>query len=90
MPRIEIYTKDWCGYCASAKALLNARGLSYRESDVTHDVEREIEMRHRSGRQSVPQIFVDDEHVGGFDDLRAYVKQGHLSPTDADQQPAIV
>jgi len=71
MTNIEIYSKDWCPFCDRAKALLKARGLDYVEIDVTDDPQRETEMRQRAGRRSVPQIFVDGEHVGGFDDLAA-------------------
>ena len=75
---IEIYSKDWCPYCDRAKTLLTARGLEYTEIDVTIDTEREAEMRARSQRRSVPQIFVDGDHVGGFDDLAALDAQGGL------------
>lgn len=78
MAHIEIYSKDWCTYCAQAKALLNARGLAFEEIDVTDDTEREAELRQRSGRRSVPQIFIDDHHVGGYDDLAAAAGAGEL------------
>ena len=63
MKQIEVYSKDWCPYCDRAKTLLTARGLEYLEIDVTNDTEREAQMRTRSGRRSVPQIFIDGEHV---------------------------
>ena len=71
MNRIEIYSKSWCPYCAKAKALLKSKALEYSEVDVTTDVGREAEMVERSGRRSVPQIFIDGEPVGGYDDLAA-------------------
>jgi glutaredoxin 3 len=79
MANIEIYTKDWCPYCHRAKALLTNMGVVYAEYDVTHDQVREQEMRQRSARSSVPQIFIDGEHVGGFDDLVALEASGALA-----------
>jgi glutaredoxin 3 len=84
MANIEIYTKDWCGYSGRAKSLLKAKELDYVEFDVTHDRELETEMRNRSGRHSVPQIFVDGYHIGGFDDLSAANHNGHLDSLTAD------
>lgn len=78
MSRIEIYTKSWCPYCARARALLDARGLTYEITDVTTDAAREREMRTRAGRRTVPQVFIDDRHVGGFDDLAALDAAGGL------------
>ena len=78
MAHIEIYTKDWCPYCASAKALLRATHLAYDEIDVTTDGEREQEMVRRSERRSVPQIFIDGTHVGGSDDLKGLQVSGEL------------
>ena len=69
MKRIEIYTKSWCPYSVRAKALLTARNVEFTDIDVTADAEREAEMIARAGRSSVPQIFIDGEHVGGYDDL---------------------
>jgi NADH-dependent peroxiredoxin subunit F len=66
---IEIYTKEWCPYCARAKVLLTSKGLEYRETDITRDQEREREMISRSGFRTVPQIFLDGESVGGYDAL---------------------
>jgi glutaredoxin len=56
MATVEIYTKEWCPYCAKAKALLKSKGLSYQELDVTTDEGRQQEMITRSGRRTVPQI----------------------------------
>jgi GrxC family glutaredoxin len=79
MTRIEVYSKDWCPYCDRAKALLDARGLTYEAIDVTDDAEREREMRRRSRRRTVPQIFIDGAHVGGYDDLVAFDARGNLA-----------
>jgi len=78
MTPIEIYTKDWCPFCHRAKALLRSENLSFKEIDVTIDTEREREMALRSGRRSVPQVFIGTRHVGGFDDLSALHNNGEL------------
>ncbi len=79
MAQVEIYTKDWCGYCARAKRLLTERGVTYAETDVGSDDARREEMIARaSGRTTVPQIFIDGQHVGGCDDLFALDAKGEL------------
>ena len=78
MPTTEIYFKSWCPYSQRALALLDAKGIDYTPIDVTTDTLREAEMRERAGRTSVPQIFVGDLHLGGFDDINALDKQGRL------------
>lgn len=78
MADVEIYTKDGCPYCARAKALLKSKGLAYREIDVTRDEAREREMIRRSRRRTVPQIFIDGEPVGGYDELAALDAAGGL------------
>lgn len=80
MAHIEIYTKDWCRYCTSAKALLNTKNVSYEEIDVTRDLGQEAEMVQRSGRRTVPQIFIDERHIGGSDDLASLDARGELNP----------
>ena len=69
MTDLQMYSLEWCPYCIKAKALLKAKDIPYRETDVTHDRELALEMIERSGRNSVPQIFLDDELVGGYDEL---------------------
>ena len=79
MPKTEIYYTNWCPYCHQAKALLDRKGVDYVGIDLTHASPEEIqEMRERSGRTSVPQIFIDDQHIGGFDDLLASERAGKL------------
>ena len=78
MKRIEIYIKSWCPYSSRAKALLQAKALEYEEIDVTADNEREGEMIARAGRRSVPQVFIDGAHIGGYDDLAALDASGEL------------
>ncbi len=77
MNTVEIYTKPTCGYCFAAKRLLSERGVSYSEIDVMRSPESRQEMLQRSnGRHTVPQIFVGDMHVGGYDDLSSLVRAG--------------
>jgi glutaredoxin 3 len=79
MRQVEIYTKALCSYCERAKALLRAKGVEFIEYDVTTDRERREEMIRRShGRTTVPQIFIDGEHVGGSDDLLELESEGRL------------
>ena len=78
MANVEIYSKSWCGYCARAKALLDAKGVAYTGVDVTTDREKELEMIQRSGAHTVPQIFIDGEPIGGADDLFALEAKGDL------------
>jgi alkyl hydroperoxide reductase subunit F len=78
MNQIEIYSKDWCPFCAKAKSLLQSKQYAYREIDVTGDQAREQEMIVRSGRRTVPQIFIDGEPVGGYDDLAELNASGEL------------
>lgn len=78
MNRIELYTKQWCPYCNKAKALLRAKGLDYDELDITNDELREREMVRRSRRQTVPQVFIDDRSIGGYDDLSQLNASGDL------------
>jgi glutaredoxin 3 len=66
---IEIYTSRTCGFCYMAKELLQSRGLKYTEYDVTLDEAKRQEMVQRSGRRTVPQIFVDGQSVGGAHEL---------------------
>jgi alkyl hydroperoxide reductase subunit F len=75
---IEIYSKQWCAYCAKAKALFKSKHLVYRETDVTYDEALQREMIARSGRRSVPEIFVDGQLVGGYDDLAYFNATGEL------------
>jgi len=80
MAKIEIYTSPWCGYCARAKALLDKKGAIYEEVDVMEDAAKRGEMRTRSNRTSVPQIFINGQHIGGSDELHALESAGKLDP----------
>ena len=76
--RIVVYTTPFCGYCGAAKRLLTSKGAEFTEIDVMFDAERKREMIERSGRRTVPQIFIGDRHIGGFDDLSALDDSGEL------------
>ena len=79
MPPVTIYTTSWCPYCKAAKALLTRKGVSYQETDVSRDPQIRVAMTQRAGgRRTVPQIFIDGQHVGGSDDLHALDDQGKL------------
>jgi len=75
---LKVYSKEWCPYCAKAKALLRSKQLEFEEVDVTSDVEAEQEMIKRSKRRTVPQIFIDERSVGGYDDLSQLNATGEL------------
>jgi thioredoxin reductase (NADPH) len=78
MPAITIYSKETCPYCDSAKRLLAAKGQTWTEIDIEAEPARRDEMIERSGRRTVPQIWIGDRHVGGFDDLAALDRAGEL------------
>ncbi len=78
MKEIIIYTKDYCPYCHRAKALLDSKGLKYTEIDVTNDPKKQEEMIEKSGRRTVPQIWIGDKHIGGCDDLFELDSKGEL------------
>ncbi|MDA8586169.1 glutaredoxin 3 [Rhodobacteraceae bacterium] len=81
MKSVEIYTSPTCGYCHAAKRLLKQKGVSYSETDVASNATKRQEMMKRAnGRHTVPQIFVGEHHVGGFDDLAALEASGRLDP----------
>jgi glutaredoxin 3 len=78
MTRVKIYTKNYCPFCARAKALLDHKNIGYEEIDVTVDLSLQAEMQKRSQRKTVPQIFIDGVHVGGSDDLIEAERSGEL------------
>lgn len=78
MQAVTLYTTAYCPYCINAKALLTRKGVTYEEIDVSRSPERMAEMLQRSKRRSVPQIFIGEQHVGGFDDLAALERGGKL------------
>ncbi|HLY05559.1 MAG TPA: glutaredoxin 3 [Rhizomicrobium sp.] len=80
MHNIKIYTTPICPYCVRAKALLKKKGASFEEIDVLMDRSAREEMEQKSGRCTVPQIFIGDVHVGGSDDLHELDREGALDP----------
>lgn len=75
---IVMYASPFCGYCSAAKRLLAEKGVEYTEIDVVAEPERRVEMMERTGRRTVPQIFIGARHVGGYDDLKALDDSGEL------------
>jgi glutaredoxin 3 len=81
MAKIEMYATTWCPYCARARTLLDRKGVAYATIDVDEEPGRRTEMvRRAGGRTSVPQIFIDGEHIGGCDDMVALDRNGLLDP----------
>jgi glutaredoxin 3 len=81
MAKIEIYTKFLCPFCSRAKAILKRHGAEFEEIDISLGGERRTEMIARAGgRTTVPQVFIDDRHIGGCDDLSALDRTGGLAP----------
>jgi glutaredoxin 3 len=81
MADVVIYTKPGCPYCYSAKALLEKKGVEFTEIVASNDPAKKAEMVERSGgRMTFPQVFIDDKHIGGSDDLAALDRRGGLDP----------
>lgn len=79
MTDVTIYTREYCGYCSRAKALLQSKGVDFVEHDATYSQELRAEMIAKAnGRSTFPQIFINGEHVGGCDDLHALDREGRL------------
>jgi glutaredoxin 3 len=79
MARIEVYTTPSCAYCVRAKRLLQERGLAYEEFDVALDDELRESVMQRSGRRTVPQIFIDGKSIGGYEELAELDASGELA-----------
>jgi glutaredoxin 3 len=77
---VVLYTTSWCPYCERARALLRAKGVSFQEINLEAQPERRDEMIRRSGRHTVPQIFIGERHIGGSDDMMALDAAGDLDP----------
>lgn len=79
MAKVEIYSSAMCPFCHRAKALLKKKGVPFEEIDVTFDAKKRMAMEKRAdGRHTVPQIFIDDDGVGGCDELYALEAEGEL------------
>jgi glutaredoxin 3 len=77
---VVVYSTGWCPYCERAKALLGRKGVAFRDVKVDEDpAERDAMLARSGGRRTVPQIFIGDRHVGGYDDLYALDKSGELA-----------
>jgi glutaredoxin 3 len=79
-PAAEMYSNSWCPYCAAARELLGRKQVRVTEINIEEFPERRAEMIARSGRRTVPQIFIGATHVGGYDDLAALDRAGQLDP----------
>jgi len=83
-----MYVTGWCPFCNGARALLRQKGVAPEEIDVDFDPAVRLEMQQRSGRHTVPQIFIGEYHVGGFDDLLALEHAGELDQLLTAVRPA--
>lgn len=88
MAKVEIYTTTYCPYCHAAKRLLRSKNVPFEELDVTDDDARRSWLVEKTGRRTVPQIFIDGTPVGGFDDLSALDKAGRLDRILAGEEKA--
>jgi glutaredoxin 3 len=79
MARVRLYTTRWCGYCVRAKALLEQRGIPYEEISLDDDPACRQTIFDLTGRRTVPQIFIDDEPIGGYVELWRLDKEGKLA-----------
>ena len=78
--KVLMYASSWCSYCSRARALLDTKGVAFEEIDVDAVPGARDEMLTRSGRTTVPQIFIGDRHIGGSDELQALDATGRLDP----------
>jgi len=85
-PEIRIYHMPFCPYCSWAKQLLDSKQVKYTLIDVTNDDMLRQQMEDRSGRNSVPQIFIGERHIGGYDDMAALDDAGELDALIAIEQ----
>lgn len=87
MAEVTMYSTGWCPYCARARALLERKGIAIHEVDIETDAALRAEMIERSGRRSVPQIFIGARHVGGFEELYALERSGELDSLLQTEKP---
>lgn len=78
MAHVRMYTRRWCGYCTAAERLLQEKGVEFEEIDTTGDHATRKWLLEATGRSTVPQIFIDGQPIGGYDDLRALDRRGEL------------
>ena len=79
MKPVTVYTTDYCGFCVAAKTLLKGKDIPFQEIDVTKDPTLRQDLVKRSGQRTVPQIFIGDESIGGFMELKALSDSGQLA-----------
>lgn len=80
-PKVEIYTWSRCPFCIQAKSLLDRKGVAYEEYCIDGDEDaRDVMAARSNGRRSLPQIFINDQHIGGCDDIHALDHAGELTP----------
>ena len=80
MAKVVIYTTTICPYCVRAKMLFQRKGVSYEEIDVSRDNDLRLKLMQQTKQRTVPQIFINEQHIGGCDDLYALERQGALDP----------
>ncbi|MBI2146370.1 glutaredoxin 3 [Candidatus Woesearchaeota archaeon] len=86
MAQVVIYTTPYCGYCHRAKQLLEKKGVKYKEINVENNPAQRTEMVQKSGRTTVPEIFIDGKHIGGCEDLYELERQGKLDRLVAEKK----
>ena len=87
MPEITVYSTDPCSFCRRVKGLLEARGLKYSEVNLSKDPAGRVELAHRTGMMSFPQVLVDGELLGGFAELQAAADDGRLDELSSSSAP---
>ncbi len=80
MAKIEVFTQPWCPYCARVVALMTQKGVAFQEIDAPHGSTQRADAMQRSGRSTMPQVFVDGVSLGGCDDVVALDRAGKLDP----------
>lgn len=88
MAKVVVYSAGYCGYCVRAKALLQRKAVEFTEIMVDQDDAQRALMEQKSGRRTVPQVFIGERHVGGYDELYRLEREGQLDALLADEQPS--
>jgi len=78
MSKVKVYTTNYCPFCHRAKELLKSKGVSFEEIDVTDDDAVRDDLVQKTGQQTVPQIFIDDQSIGGYTELKAWFDAGNV------------
>ncbi len=86
MQPVKIYTSDWCGFCTAAKHLLKTRGVAFEEIDTSGNDELRAWLRQTTGRRTVPQIFIGERPIGGYEELRMLDVEGKLTKLVAGEE----